>query len=349
MTNYMKKNYTIIILLDNRFMNIKIKIYSNIYIYMEKLKNEILKCRDIKKSSLNTYLSSIKILKKKYDNTEFKNLKFLQNTDKILNIIDDEKSITTKKNRLTAILVVLGCSKQLNKKYIDIYDKKLKEYNIEYMNFLKKQEKTDKQKNNWVEYEDIVKLISSLKTWINNLKLFNKKNLSNKDFNILQEYVLLNTYLNYPIRNDYANMPIFKLDDYNKLNSDIQLKNNYLILDGSDMYFYLNNFKNVKKIGTKKIKINDELKEILNKWLNVNDTKYFILKSNRMNPINENGLTKYLNNIFMKYFNKKVGSSLIRHIIISHKLKNEKTIKQKEAFADNFLHSSFVNELYRKV
>jgi hypothetical protein len=76
--------------------------------------NIILNRPNIKQSSLNTYLISLKNLRKKIDNkTELNNTDFLNNFDKINDILNNEK-LTTKKNRITSILVALGADNKKN-------------------------------------------------------------------------------------------------------------------------------------------------------------------------------------------------------------------------------------------
>lgn len=40
--------------------------------------------------------------------------------------------------------------------------------------------------------------------------------LNNRDFDLLQQYVILRTYLAFPIRNDFADMKIVNLREYKK-------------------------------------------------------------------------------------------------------------------------------------
>ena len=311
---------------------------------MEKIIIDIRKSRDIKEISLKNYLSSLKQLNKKINGTtEIKNLDFLKNYKQIFNIIDDKKE-TTQKNYLTSIIVALKAYPEKYKKIIDIYSKKLKTISEHYHQGLKNQQKTETQKKNWMTYEELLKVLESLK----------KKYNDNKTFNNLQKYLILLTYINHPLRNDYAEMKIIKYKDYKLKSKEEQQKYNYLIIYSRNKYkFFINQFKNKERIGCREILItNKELIRVIKEWLKINKSGWFFVKKNKTTPQTPNSTTKFLNTIFKPY-EKKISSSMIRHIIISNDTKNEPTIKELEdkekKITNKYLHSSKMNKLYRKI
>jgi len=312
----------------------------------------ILKRPNIKQSSLNTYLISLKNLRKNIDNkTELDNTNFLQDYDKVMESIKDMK-ITTKKNRITSILVALGSDNDLNDKLIDKYQLKLKELNDKYNIFLKTQKKTETQEKNWLNYEDLVDVYNDVMKDIKDNKITTKKELNDKEFNQLQQLVILRTYLDFPLRNDFADMKILDYKEYKKITDDDD--NNYLsILPKNKKKFILNDFKNRKKIGKKRLDITPSLNKIINIWLKYNKSGFYLVKTDRKTPMNPNNITKYLNKLFINKTGKKIGSSLIRHIVISKLTENEPTIEEEEKkeqdIENKFLHSKQMNKLYRKV
>ena len=83
------------------------------------------------------------------------------------------------------------------------------------------------------------------------------------------------------------------------------------------MYFQLNVFKNVHRLGVKTIKIESKLQKLIKKWLKFNTSGWFLTLNNGIEPISPNGITKLLNSIFKKYANgKKISTSLLRHISV---------------------------------
>ena len=102
------------------------------------LSNLIKKSRpNIKQISINQYLTSLRSLYKRLNpeddlKTELK-IDFLKDKNKIMEDIN-KQGINTKKNILTAILVVLSIDKK-DEKLVDFYQLKLKELNEKYNAF----------------------------------------------------------------------------------------------------------------------------------------------------------------------------------------------------------------------
>ena len=115
----------------------------------------------------------------------------------------------------------------------------------------------------------------------------------------------------------------------------------------------MNNYKTVKIYGKKIYPIDDKLVKLIKILLFFNKSSYLFLRYNREKSLSSNDLTKLLNRIFEKYIGKTVGTSLLRHIQISEYNKNDPTLKQiqeaNEKVEDKFLHSSKMNNEYRKI
>ena len=323
---------------------------------MSELSDQISKSRKLSECSLNTYLSSLKKIKNILEGNKdlTTNLNYLHDFDKVMSeVIDKEKSLNSKKNKLTAILVALKSENPLKEDVLKKYNDKLKELGDQYQTKQKDQEKTDKQKKNWLEYADLIKILNNMLKEIKSNNIHKKEELSNKEFDMLQSYIILLTYTTYPLRNDFANMPVLKKEDYNKLSEEEKEKTNYLVLDGNKKIFYINDYKNRKRLGAKEFKIPSKLNKMINLWLKHNKSGFYLVKLDRKSAMSENNITKYLNKIFLKRSGKKISTSMIRHIVISHELKGTETIKDKEKREKNienrFLHSNAVNQLYRKI
>jgi hypothetical protein len=321
-----------------------------------KLCKQIMKSRDIKENSCRTYLGSLRKIKKEMtgDNTSIDDTEFLRDFDEVMDIIDSEKKITTRKNRLTAVIVALGSDKEANEKLIKKFQDELDKLNNEYMSFLKKQKKTEAQEENWLDYRELVSVVNSVGEEVRYAGIHGAKQgtLDDDEMKLLQDYVVLRVYLDFPLRNDFADMKVVSLDEYKKIPEKERMKNNYLVKKNNKLYFYINAFKNKSKIGSKIFDIPKGLEKLIKLWLKHNKTGWFLIKNNTNEPLSPNGITKLLNKIFKKRVNKLISTSMIRHIIISHELRNEKTIKEKEKdesrIKNRFLHSGLLNELYRK-
>lgn len=327
---------------------------------MEKLKDNIIKSRDIKTTSLNTYLCALRKLKKTIDpkNPILEDTKYLQDFDKVMEAIHKENKLTSKKNKLTAILVALNSDDPKNQPLIDKYNNELKTLGEKYLSFLRQQVKTDTQKKNWLSYDELIKIVNKVMKQVRDREIHKKKEgetLTKKEFDILQQYIILRTYLTFPLRNDFADMKILKLKDYKNIPKDEMENNNFLVLlSNNKKQFYINQFKNKKYIGSKILDVPQKLNRVINLWLRFNKSGYYLVKSDGKTPMTPNAITKFLNKIFVRNANgKKISSSMIRHIVISYMMKDEKTIKQKDeeakAIENKFFHSKNINELYRKI
>jgi hypothetical protein len=322
------------------------------------LAEDILKSRKIKHSSLGAYLSSLRAIQSKLapdDKPRIIDAKFLDDHKAVLKAIAD-CPITTRKNRLTAILVALRSSKPVNEELCDVYSKHLTALNSEYMDFLKQQKKTPVQKANWIEYDQLLEVSNNL---LNNVKEINLdsmkgRSLPRKAYNTLQEYVAIRTYLTFPLRNDFADMPVLSSKAFAALPKAAKASTNYLVIyPKGRKRFHISNFKNVDRIGPKVLDIPPKLSKIINAWLHFNKSGFFLTKTNGSDPLDPNGITRLFNRIFKREVDKRISTSMMRHIIISHSLRHQPTLEEVEAkrreIENRFFHSPGINQLYRKV
>jgi len=304
---------------------------------------------NLKLNSIQTYIVSLKKIKREINNdVDLDNPDFLLDTKKVLKIIDKDAYITTKKNRLTAIVVYLKSFD--NKKYleaIDDYSKQMERLGAEYNTQQKNQKLTDKQKANWIELSDFDDVIEKIYDEIEAEGLVKKKELNNRDYALLQSYILLRFYRQYPLRNDLAQVKIIR----SKKQDDG--KQNYLLLRPTSCYLILNVYKTSKIYGKRSYKLDGNLHKLVKLLVFFNKSDYLFTRYDRQHPLSSNDLTKLLQRLFMKYTGKSIGSSLLRHIQITHDRENDPTLKEideaNKKVEDKYLHSSSMNQEYRKV
>ena len=262
---------------------------------------------------------------------------WLKDASKITSALSSYKS-TTKKNFYNAVVVVLtafGAEPEL----VSAYSNKRDGEHQKYEQLVKSHRKTDRQEKNWVELEEIDKILKWYKGRVS--EIYRKNKLKTRDYATLQEYIILLTYRNIPMRNDVANMKVVTPAEYKKLPAATKEERNYLVGSARvPFHFQINEYKTKKSFGKKKIDIPKVLNREIRKWLRVNKSGYFLTNSSRTEPISANGITKLLTKIFLEHTGKKVSTSLIRHIYLSAKYKDTvKTDKAKEKDAHNFGHS----------
>ena len=85
--------------------------------------------------------------------------------------------------------------------------------------------------------------------------------------------------------------------------------------------------------------------KVLRKWLEHNTSGYLLIDK-KQNPLGSNGTTKALARIGLKHFDKRLGSSLLRHSYLSHKY--AKASLEKKADAQLMMHSEQMQDAYIK-
>ena len=259
-------------------------------------------------SSLKTYASILKgLYYTAFDTEDFDASKF-DNTKRILQVLKDVNP-RTRKTYCSALFVI---SDKPEYKKVMISD--IEEYNDEEG----KQEKTEKQEDNWVEKDDIINLFKSLED--DNKHIYKKKNISNSDFQHLQNYIILallgGIYIPPRRSKDFVD---FKIKDINPE------EDNYL--KGDKIYY--NSYKTAKTYGLQIVEIPKELSKILKRWIKLNPTEYLLFDSNQ-NKLSNVKLNQRLN----KLFGKKAGINQMRKTYMTDKY--SETSKQLNEMAKDF-------------
>lgn len=316
---------------------------------MDIVKEAIDEKRNIKQNSLNAYIIS---LQKIHDfinpNSEFKNLNFLKNEEKVIEKLQDLK-ISTQKNYLAAVIVALDAMNDKNyEDELTYYRGYLDELNKISKKYAEEQEKSEKQSKNWVSLKELKKVMNKYKNEIIERDLLTKEELNKKQFDLIQRWVVANLFLdeeNPPTRLDYAPMKIIEYRDYIKLDDEEKEDNNYLVLKSRNKkFFHFGEFKTSNKYGVNQIPVGKKLNSVLNIWLRINPTDNLLLNS-RGEAQTANGLGKYINKVF-EPTGKKLGVNMLRHIFISEKFKPE--LSEKQDVAKKMMHSVDMQELYSK-
>jgi integrase len=290
--------------------------------------------KNVSQSSINLYLRN---LEKLNDDTPLKNLNFLNPLEQIIKKLEDYKP-NTFRGYLISICSALHfeTSKKMKKLYEEYYNLLMKT-NKDLKEKEKTQEKSETQKENWISWEEVEKKHSELKEVINKFK--DAKEINQNKYNLLLEYVILSLYYYCPPKRnqDWALMNIVFKEEPN-LSTD----KNYL--DYSEQKLIFNKYKTSKTKGELTEKIPEKLMEVINLYIKFHP----LLKGKKINKsINipflvyydgkdfssVNSITRILNRIF----NKKIGSSMLRHIYTTDKFGD--TVKKMKETANSMGHS----------
>jgi len=320
---------------------------------MEKLQEQILKGRNLRPSTLKTYLFNLNKLHKKMFNDEpIKDLDFLTKTDKVIDALADLK-LSTQKTYLASIVVALDALKEKK------YEKALEKYreimmdNIKESNELaKEQSKSESQDKNWTSMKALKKVVSDYKKQLTDREIFKKNpdDLSKKEKDLLQKWLVGSLYVidnnNPPIRLDYTPLEVISLKEYNKLpDADLESKNYLVNASRNKKFFSFGEYKTKKTYGINKLDVGSKLNSVLNLYLRLHDNKYLLLNS-KGEPLSPNGLSKYITKVF-EPTGKKITANLLRHIYISEFMTGP-SLKEKAELGEKMGHSTNTQELYKK-
>ncbi len=277
---------------------------------MEEQIIDILKIKrpNLHQKSIKTYVSLLKNIMK---NMNYENVDDLdKNPKEVIEFLKEKyNNLNGLKTRLSALFVITE-----NKMYhTDMMDN-ITKYNEE----TNKQEKNDKQKENWLTAEEIQTIYDDLE--IKTKPLWKKKEFSTKELMKIMDFVIISLFTLIPPRRamDYIE---FKINNINT-NKDNYIKGNNLIF---------NTFKTSKQKGTQTIKLPKELKSILTKYIKlISDKSDYLIFNNKFQQLSTPNFTLRLNKIFG---NKKVSVNLIRHIYLSEKHRDN-LAEMKQDFAD---------------
>jgi integrase len=283
-------------------------------------------------SSIRNYVIQVeKIHEKITGNKTIENFDFLKDYEKVFDTLKEMKA-PTRRNYLNAAVVFLQAFPDY-KTYESF--KKYSEERDRINDELKEQRhsgvKTEKQKENWITTEEYNKILDIYKKNFSKNKIVNELCPDKREVALLQEYALLKLYQQIPSRNDYASIKILKPAQYRKI-KDEKLTQNYLITERDKYYFIVNTWKTKKdENDRRRIDVPPDIKKILKLLMSKQPGEYLFLNKSG-SPLTRNGLTKYLQSIFKRFYpNKNVSSSMLRVMFCTDKHSDAKTEMEKDA------------------
>ena len=293
---------------------------------------DILKARpNLKPRSIEQYVSQLSRLQNMFD-ADSGDFNFLGDFNKVKKGLSEYNYLSQRNyiNAIIVLLMALNIDKKLIGQYVKLRDKFNDEYNENNLTGVI----SDKQEPNFTTTDEIFRMLDMMK---DDLKDTDETNLTKKEKQLLQAYVLFSIYARMPLRNDTAGMRSITGGKFNKLSQKEKTENNFLIVERDRMYFLLTDYKTSKNYGALKIDITDkELKSILKNWIKIQG--YGILfKTSTDKPITRIELSKIFSKYSEKYLNKKISTNLLRKIYLSSKYAVEDGLQDqlKNLEADN--------------
>jgi hypothetical protein len=277
-------------------------------------------------SSIKSYISILKSLYVKIDKEnhlkEFDPKFFVVHKDKVMKYLM-EFPPASRKTKTSAIIVLLKSYDVKGsdiKDYVMLMTKDIKECEEKSL----EQKKTEKEKDNWITYDELMALYRKKMNEIKTL-------WTDKDsYDKIQDAVILAVVVHNPRRiMDWIEMKISgsinKDDDNYILNLNSRTK---------PAQWCFNKYKTAKVYHEQCIDINKEILPLIKKWIKYNDHDY--LFTNDGEQFNQVQFTRRLNSIFG---GKNISVNIIRHAVNTHFYADTPALKKMAEHAEEMGHS----------
>lgn len=235
-------------------------------------------------------------------------------------------SLQTQKSYISAILAVFkhthDMKKNEQKHYYEWYQG-FKQVHEEIDKRYKTNEPSDKQKDAYVNFEEIIKKRNELKK-------------GSKERLLLALY----TYLP-PLRSDFNEVYI-----YTKAPEKIE-HDNYIMLYNTPLLI-LNEYKTVRKKDIFQKELPEELVTEIKENLKEDPREWLFMDRNEQ-PYRVNSYNRWVNRTLKKLFNKPLTISLIRHSYINSLDFNKLSVIEKENIAKDMAHTVNTQDRYRLI
>lgn len=287
------------------------------------LKEIILRNRPtLSRTTISTYLSVLKnLFYSAHDPTEKINVDWFRDQDAVLKAVDGHTP-RSRKTYLSAVLVINNG--RFNNKILE----KVAEDREITRKMDESNEKTDKQLEAWMDYEDVKQVWNDAYGRVKHLLNSRSTITRRPDLNALGDFMLLSLSSGVfypPRRSEWSQVKIKNYDP--EKDNYVDIKNGTIVL---------NLYKTVKKYGPEKVLLPKEFKVILKKYLAVlPDTQEYLIFDSHDKPMNAVKITHRLNGLFKR----KISTSMLRHIYASKRAELLPVLREIQADAEKMGHS----------
>ena len=268
---------------------------------------ELIKTRrpHLSSSSVRTYNSILTNLAKKIDTTDKLDRDgIIKHSDAITKRLKDDPP-KNRKTILSALVVVLDEPNSPNNDVLNHFRRQMLDDSKKSDEIDNKQEMSEKQAENWIEWKDVIAKYEDMKKKV--APLWKTEHLTKSMFRLLQQYVILSLFVLIKPRRalDWVDFKLRNID--NK-------KDNYM--QGNKLYF--NSFKTKKYLGLQTVELPATLKKILSDWSKIQKSDY-LLTDTRGSHMNS---SKFTNELYSIFDPKLISVNMLRHSYLTSLLKD---------------------------
>ena len=310
----------------------------NITPFMMDLHKELRAKREVADSTASQYIRTLYSLNSELP---FKNLAWLKNTASVELRLENYAE-STQKAMLSTIVSTLSLVNQKSsykKVFAYWYNRMMEKVSDDKQKDTS--QKTPKQEKNWLSWDVILAHEKRLGSEVH--ELVKKKSLNPSEWQTVLAYMVLSLYTKFsPRRNqDYQFMKIVKTPKQAE-----DKDSNYFVLDTKQFIF--NKYKTATSHGEQVFDVPDDLVDAILLYCKAHPLKptmkspfQFLVLDDGLPLPSVNSITRILNRIF----GKNVGTTMLRHIYLSHKY----DVSEMNEDAEKMGHTSGVQREYMKV
>jgi len=232
----------------------------------------------------------------------------------------DGKNPNTRKAYLNAIIVYLGAMGVEESPALTAYKEARDVLNAEYFSSKADNKKNDREADNMITFEEWDGVIAKLHDKITAGGLLTKSKLTRGEYLVILQWVSLSLYRAYPMRGEYGDMKIVKMEP--RVKPELGDGVNYLIVKPRGMQFIINTYKTAGTYGRVIINIDKATVAVLRAWLSVRVAKEGVddlLTRHNGGAVGRNALSKLLVGTFSEYLGKAVGVQMLRKSYLTAK------------------------------
>lgn len=308
---------------------------------MLELHSKLVEDKGVKENTANKYIRDLYIVNR---NQPFRNLAFLKKYGEV-DVAISPYALNTQKNIIISVVSVLSLFKD-KKSYKNAYNYwngRLHILNEEAKEQNKKM--NNKERENYMKWEDIIDIRDNLRQDVAHFQ--DNNSISQRQFAILKKYLVLSLYTYIPPRRNRDYQECYIVWGERNREDD---RNYY---DAKNHKFIFNQYKTSKRYGQQILNIGGErgLVNALDIWIKhhpllkgkrlTRNTNTRLLVNYDGSPLDSvNAITR----ILYSALGKKIGSSMLRHIYLTDKYKNE--LSEMRADAEAMAHSTAQQKEY---
>jgi hypothetical protein len=278
---------------------------------------------EIKESSHKAYVGNLTRLCNRLK-LEHEVDEFIDNYEDIITFLKgmSPSAAKTYLNPILICLIATGLTKDhpIMQKYTEFRDN----CNNIYTERSKTGDRTEKETERMITFEEWDGLIKTLNDEIAGKKLRLKGNAGKRDYEVILFYTLIKLFRKYALRNDFAIMKVVTAQKLKKLGPTEDFDDyNYCLLPAANKttggQFILNNYKTSKRYGQIIIDLDSEDVKSIRFLLKVSPNPDVLVSDYDGMMFSRNKLSRFLIRMFQKYLHRPISTQILRKSYLSEK------------------------------